>query len=200
MHAIVRAMGWNVELFPVEEIAWPAPPAVEEEDAKVLDTIFSEEPPMLAEDDAESTLPPSPLSPFPSPETETETEIDTEIDTETEIPPVTLTTVPVVTIPSRINVALVGRPNVGKSSILNSILGYSRVLVHDSPGTTRDAIDTEITWKGQNITLVDTAGLKQRSRAHSESFESIFHYIIPFSFRHVGQVRGNPNTQSYCKV
>ena len=61
-------------------------------------------------------------------------------------------------------IAIVGRPNVGKSSLLNSIMGYQRSIVSDVPGTTRDAIDTEIEFEGHKIKLVDTAGIRRRGR------------------------------------
>lgn len=64
----------------------------------------------------------------------------------------------------RIHVAIVGRPNVGKSSILNRILGEKRSIVSDVPGTTRDSIDTFIKYDGLPITLVDTAGIRRRGR------------------------------------
>jgi len=61
-------------------------------------------------------------------------------------------------------IAIVGRPNVGKSSLLNSILGFKRSIVSDVPGTTRDAIDTELEFEGHKIRLVDTAGIRRRGR------------------------------------
>jgi GTPase len=61
-------------------------------------------------------------------------------------------------------IAIVGRPNVGKSSLLNSILGFQRSIVSAVPGTTRDAIDTELEFEGHRIRLVDTAGIRRRGR------------------------------------
>jgi GTP-binding protein len=61
-------------------------------------------------------------------------------------------------------VAVIGRPNVGKSSLINRLLGYKRVLVDDVPGTTRDSIDTPFSRDGKRYILVDTAGIRRKSR------------------------------------
>lgn len=66
-----------------------------------------------------------------------------------------------------VRVAVVGRPNVGKSSLVNRLLGEERVIVSAVPGTTRDAIDSEVTWEGKSFVLVDTAGIRRRSRLES---------------------------------
>jgi len=62
------------------------------------------------------------------------------------------------------SIAIVGKPNVGKSSILNVLCGKERTIVSPVPGTTRDAIDTPITFHGREITLIDTAGIRRKSR------------------------------------
>jgi GTP-binding protein len=64
-------------------------------------------------------------------------------------------------------IAIVGRPNVGKSSLLNQLLGEERTIVSDIPGTTRDAIDTTLEWQGRELRLVDTAGLRRRGKVAS---------------------------------
>jgi GTP-binding protein len=64
----------------------------------------------------------------------------------------------------RIRIAVIGKPNVGKSSLINRILGYERTIVNPVPGTTRDAIDTPFTLAGRPYLLVDTAGIRRKSR------------------------------------
>ncbi|HWU39598.1 MAG TPA: ribosome biogenesis GTPase Der, partial [Candidatus Acidoferrum sp.] len=74
---------------------------------------------------------------------------------DTEAPPQT---------PGVVTVAVIGRPNVGKSSLINRILGAERVLVSPEPGTTRDAVDTRFSYRGHEYVLVDTAGIRAKGR------------------------------------
>jgi GTP-binding protein len=71
---------------------------------------------------------------------------------------------PAITEPELMKVAIVGRPNVGKSMLLNALVGEKRAIVDDAPGTTRDATDTVVDLEGQNVLLIDTAGLRKRGR------------------------------------
>ena len=68
----------------------------------------------------------------------------------------------------RPKIAVVGKPNVGKSSIINKLLGENRVIVSNIAGTTRDAIDTEVKWNGKEYVFIDTAGLRRKSKIKEE--------------------------------
>ncbi|MDO8549050.1 MAG: ribosome biogenesis GTPase Der [Ignavibacteria bacterium] len=70
----------------------------------------------------------------------------------------------------RLKIAVVGRPNVGKSSLTNSLLGYDRSIVTEMPGTTRDSVDSILKYYGEEIILIDTAGLRKKARVQ-ESIE-----------------------------
>ncbi len=68
----------------------------------------------------------------------------------------------------RPKVAIIGKPNVGKSSIINKLLGENRLIVSDVAGTTRDAVDTEIKYKGKEYVFIDTAGLRRKNKIKEE--------------------------------
>ena len=68
----------------------------------------------------------------------------------------------------RIRIAVVGKPNVGKSSIINKLIGENRVIVSDIAGTTRDAVDTEVTYHGKEYVFIDTAGLRRKNKIKEE--------------------------------
>lgn len=74
-----------------------------------------------------------------------------------------------------IRIAIVGRPNVGKSTLVNRLLGYERVIAYDKPGTTRDSIFIPLERDGQHYTLIDTAGVRRRAKVHevAEKFSII---------------------------
>jgi GTP-binding protein len=71
-----------------------------------------------------------------------------------------------------VRVAIIGRPNVGKSSLVNAVLGHERVLVHEMPGTTRDAVDTPVRFGERDYVLIDTAGIRRKGRV-SETLEKL---------------------------
>jgi GTPase len=73
-----------------------------------------------------------------------------------------------------VRVAIVGRPNAGKSTLVNALVGEERVVTFEQPGTTRDAIDVELALKGRRYVLVDTAGLRRRGRV----FESVEKFSV----------------------
>ena len=66
------------------------------------------------------------------------------------------------------HIAIVGKPNVGKSSIVNKLLGQNRVIVSNVAGTTRDAIDTNVMWNGKEYVFIDTAGLRRKNKIKEE--------------------------------
>ena len=69
-----------------------------------------------------------------------------------------------------IDIAIIGKPNAGKSSLVNALIGEDRVIVSPIAGTTRDSIDTKLTWNGEEYNLIDTAGIRRKSRV-SEDIE-----------------------------
>jgi len=71
-----------------------------------------------------------------------------------------------------VHLAVIGRPNVGKSSLVNAMVGTDRVLVHDAPGTTRDAVDIAFEYDGHSYVLVDTAGIRRKGKV-SEALEKL---------------------------
>jgi len=83
----------------------------------------------------------------------------------------------------RLKIAIVGRPNVGKSSLVNSLLGEERSIVTDIPGTTRDSIDTVLKYYGEEIILIDTAGLRKKKKVQ----ESIEFYSNIRSLKAIGE-------------
>ena len=78
------------------------------------------------------------------------------------------------TVEKRPRIAIAGRPNVGKSTLVNTLLGEERVIAFDQPGTTRDAIAIEFDWLGRPYTLIDTAGLRRRGKV----FETIEKFSV----------------------
>ena len=76
--------------------------------------------------------------------------------------------------PDHPRVAIVGRPNVGKSTLVNKLLGEERVIAFDQPGTTRDSIEIDLNWHGKRYTLVDTAGIRRKGKV----FESVEKFSV----------------------
>ncbi|MEO5675950.1 MAG: ribosome biogenesis GTPase Der [Usitatibacter sp.] len=77
-------------------------------------------------------------------------------------------------IPDHPRVAIIGRPNVGKSTLVNKLLGEERMIAFDKPGTTRDAIEVELDWEGRKYTLVDTAGIRRKGKV----FEAVEKFSV----------------------
>lgn len=88
-----------------------------------------------------------------------------------------------------VRLAIIGRPNVGKSSLTNAILGEERVIVSPIPGTTRDAIDTQVEWEGQKMLLIDTAGIRRAGKVQgSVEFYTVLRAKTAIERCHVGVV------------
>ncbi len=83
----------------------------------------------------------------------------------------------------RNRVAIVGRPNVGKSTLVNALLGEDRMIAFDAPGTTRDAIEVEFTYSGQPFVLIDTAGLRRKGKV----FESVEKFSVVKTLQAIDQ-------------
>lgn len=84
---------------------------------------------------------------------------------------------------TRLKIAILGRPNAGKSSLTNSLLGYDRSIVTDIPGTTRDSLDSVLKYYGEEIVLVDTAGLRKKARVQ----ENIEFYSTVRTYRAIAE-------------
>ena len=79
---------------------------------------------------------------------------------------------------STIKIAIVGRPNAGKSSIVNALLGEKRVIVSDVSGTTRDSIDSRLTYNNREFVIIDTAGIRKKSNIYNPNVILITRLII----------------------
>ena len=92
-------------------------------------------------------------------------------------------------------VAIVGRPNVGKSTLVNALLGEERVIAFDEPGTTRDSISIDLEKNGKHYTLIDTAGVRKRGRV----LEAIEKFSVKMCIR--DRVRTLPNWMAqHCET
>jgi GTP-binding protein len=85
--------------------------------------------------------------------------------------------------PRSVRVAVIGRPNVGKSTLINALLGEERLIAFDAPGTTRDAIDVPFEYGGQPFTLVDTAGLRRKGKV----FETVEKFSVVKTLQAIDQ-------------
>ena len=87
-------------------------------------------------------------------------------------------------------IAVVGKPNVGKSSLINHLLGEDRVIVSDIAGTTRDAVDARVKWQGRDYIFIDTAGLRRKGKVKEEIERySVIRTVTAVERAHVGSDR-----------
>jgi len=89
---------------------------------------------------------------------------------------------------AEIPVAIVGRPNAGKSSLLNALAGQERAIVGAEPGTTRDAIDTTVSWRGQGFRFVDTAGMRKAAKVSGVEYYAYLRSLASLDRAHVAVV------------
>jgi GTP-binding protein len=91
-------------------------------------------------------------------------------------------------VPAEIPVAIVGRPNAGKSSLLNALAGEERAIVNDVAGTTRDAIDTTVTWRDHVFRFVDTAGMRKAAKVSGVEYYAYLRSLASLDRAHVAVI------------
>ena len=166
------ALGWE-ETYPIsaahgrgtgdllDAIVWALPPETEEELARKTREAEAE---AWARDVADGFLEPMVVGDEPLGEVDGEEEPDAQLDSLDAAARKWDAAIAAEAEDSPVAIAIVGRPNVGKSSLLNALLGEERSIVSEVPGTTRDAIDTTLAYGRSEIVLIDTAGMRRRGK------------------------------------